>query len=110
MSTVRCRPFPDYMEAYFNTRNIENGVNWGGYSDPRYDQLSNEFLEADTVDSAREKVYELQRLVSEELPYVVLFAPQLVDIYRSSNVEFPYTESLGGIESWNGLQRTVLIE
>lgn len=102
--------FPDYMEAYFHTRNIEDGVNWGGYSDPRYDELSEQFLNDDTIEGSRNRVFEMQEFVAKDLPYVVLFSPQLVDAFRTSKLQYPYTNALGGLEFVNGLHRTVQIE
>lgn len=102
--------FPDYMEQYFHTRNIDEGVNWGGYSDPVYDQMAEEFLNDDTIEGSRTRVLKMQEFVAEDLPYVVLFSPQLVDAYRPTKLKFPYTNALGGIEFINGLHRTVQID
>ena len=102
--------FPDYMEAYFGSRNIDDGVNWGGYSNPKFDRIAEKFLGDDTIAGSRLRVMEMQELVAEDLPYVVLFTPELVDAYRPTKLKYPYTDALGGIEAVNGLHRTVLIE
>ena len=94
----------------FSPRNIEDGVNWGGYSDPRYDEMAEQFLNDDTIEGSRARVYEMQEFVAKELPYVVLFSPQLVDAYRPTKLKYPYTNALGGLEAITGLHRTVQIE
>ena len=102
--------FPDYMEAYFHSRNIEDGVNWGGYSNPKFDALAKQFLNDDTIEASRTRVLEMQEFLAEDLPYVVLFTPELIDAYRPTKLRFPYTNALGGIEFINGLHRTVQID
>lgn len=102
--------FPDYMEQYFHSRNIDDGVNWGGYSNAKYDQLAEQFLNDDTIEGSRTRIFQMQEFVAEDLPYVVLFTPELVDAYRPTKLRFPYTNALGGIEFINGMHRTVLID
>ena len=52
----------------------------------------------------------MQALLANDLPYVTLFSPQTVDVYRPSKVRFPYTETVGGIQFSNGLLTVVEIE
>jgi ABC-type transport system substrate-binding protein len=105
--------FPDYLEAFFNSRNApENlgGFNWGGYSNPEFDRLSFGLLSETDLDAARDIVNQLQAFLAEDLPYVTLFTTPILDTYRPSRIEFPYTESLGGLKDLNGLQQEVLIK
>ncbi|MGH2544605.1 MAG: ABC transporter substrate-binding protein, partial [Ardenticatenaceae bacterium] len=78
------RLYPDYLYDYFNSGNDQNGsgLNWGGYSNPTFDQLSEDLLSEDTAEGARSKIFELQDLIAEELPYVVLFSPPISEAYR----------------------------
>ncbi|MCH9009699.1 MAG: ABC transporter substrate-binding protein [Chloroflexi bacterium] len=104
--------FPSYLEEYFHSDNIGAGseVNWGGYSNPQFDVLAEALLEEQTIEGARAKVFEMQEFIAEDLPYVTLFSPPMIDAYRSTKLNFPYTESLGGIQFWNGLHKSVRIE
>ena len=38
-------------------------------------------------------------LLYDELPYVVLFNPPVLEVYRSDSISLPYTDVLGGITS-----------
>jgi hypothetical protein len=40
---------------------------------------------------------ELQVMLATEMPYVVLYNTNTIEIYRSATVEFPYTEQFGGL-------------
>ena len=100
--------FPDYVEAFFNSRhapeNEEGGYNWGGYANPEFDDLSFSLLSETSVESAREKVFKIQQYLAEDLPYVPLFTIPKLDAYRASRIDYPYITVLGGVEGANGMQ------
>lgn len=107
--------FPDYLENFFNSRhapeNEEGGLNWGGYSNPEFDVLSNELLNQTDLNAARDSVFRLQDFLATDLPYVTLFTTPILDSFRPTRVEFPYTQTLGGLTTLvNGLQQEVLIK
>ena len=105
--------FPDYLENFFNSRHspeIGGGYNWGGYANDEFDDLSLSLLSETTIQGARDKVFQLQALLAEELPYVTLFTTPKLDAYRPSRIEFPYTDVLGGIEQQSGMQQAVVIK
>ncbi len=105
--------FPDYLENFFNSRHspeIGGGYNWGGYANDQFDELSLGLLSETTIEGARDKVFQLQEFLAEELPYVPLFTTPKLDAYRPSRVEFPYTSVLGGLEQQNGMQQEVVIK
>ena len=105
--------FPDYLENFFHSRHspeIGGGYNWGGYANGQFDELSLGLLSETTIEGARDKVFQLQQFLAEELPYVPLFTTPKLDAYRPSRVEFPYTSVLGGLEQQGGMQQTVVIK
>ena len=105
--------FPDYLENFFHSRHspeIGGGYNWGGYANNQFDELSLGLLSETTIEGAREKVFQLQEFLAEELPYVPLFTTPKLDAYRPSRIEFPYTSVLGGLEQQNGMQQEVVIK
>ncbi|MCI0440934.1 MAG: ABC transporter substrate-binding protein, partial [Chloroflexi bacterium] len=106
------RLFPDYLYDYFHSGNATDGsfLNWGGYSNPQFDQLSAELLTVADIDQARSKIFELQEFLAEDMPYVVLFSPPMFEAYRPSKIQFPYTSALGGIQFYSGMQKIVLID
>jgi ABC-type transport system substrate-binding protein len=105
--------FPDYLENFFHSRHspeIGGGYNWGGYSNSQFDELSLGLLSETTIDGARDKIFQLQQFLAEELPYVTLFTTPKLDAYRPSRIEFPYTSVLGGLEQQSGMQQEALIK
>ena len=106
--------YPDYVENFFHSRhapeNEEGGYNWGGYSEPKFDDFSFSLLSETNVDSAREKMFRIQEMLAEDLPYVPLFTIPKLDTYRPSRVEYPYTEIFGGITNLTGMQTAAVIK
>ncbi len=100
--------FPDYLEAFFHSRNSElEGHNPGGYNNHEYDSLADEFLAETDLDTAREQASRMQEFLAEDLPWVVLFTTPIVETFRSERIEFPYTEYLGGLQEVGGLPSIV---
>ena len=103
--------FPDYLEAFFHSRHSDlEGYNPGGYDNPEFDGLADELLAETDLERAREQVFRLQEFLADELPYVVLFTTPIVETFRSDRIEFPYTESLGGLQEAAGLPAIVHIK
>jgi peptide/nickel transport system substrate-binding protein len=100
--------FPDYLEAFFHSRNSDlHEQNAGGYSNPEFDRLADELLSETDMEQARQQVFRMQEFLADELPYVVLFTTPILEAYRSDRLEFPYTETLGGLQNSAGLTTTV---
>jgi ABC-type transport system substrate-binding protein len=103
--------FPDYLEAFFHSRHAKgDGLNRGGYSNPEFDALAEALLVETDLDAAREQVFQMQEFLAEDLPYVVLFTTPILETYRNDRLEFPYTETLGGLQSTNGMTTTVVMK
>ncbi len=105
--------FPDYLENFFHSRHspeIGGGYNWGGYANNQFDDLALGLLTETTIEGARDKAFQLQAFLAEDLPYVPLFTTPKLDAYRPSRIEFPYTSVLGGLEQQNGMQQEVVIK
>ncbi len=62
------------------------------------------------LNAARDQVFKMQEFLADDLPYVVLFTTPLLETYRNDRLAFPYTETLGGLQSTNGLTTTVVIK
>ena len=100
--------YPDYLESFFHSRHSGlEGHNAGGYNNPEFDRLADELLAETDVEAARNLVFELQAFLAEDLPYVPLFDTPLVEAYRSDQVDYPYTHSLGGLQNASGLTTLV---
>ena len=100
--------FPDYLEAFFHSKhaNLE-GYNPGGYDNPEFDRLADQLLAETDLEEARQQVFDMQAFLAEDLPYVVLFDTPIVETYRSDRIEFPYTETWGGLQSAAGMPSLV---
>ena len=100
--------FPDYLEAFFHSKHAAlEGFNPGGYSNPDFDRLADQLLAETDLEAARKQVFEMQAFLAEDLPYVVLFDTPIVETYRSERIEFPYTETWGGLQSAAGMPSLV---
>jgi ABC-type transport system substrate-binding protein len=98
--------FPDYFESFWHSRNdtaVTGNNNTPGFYNDEYDALVDEFMATSDLGRAQELVYQMQDLLAAERPYIPLFYKQVVDLARNT-VQFPYTESLGGIENLQGMQ------
>jgi ABC-type transport system substrate-binding protein len=98
--------FPDYFESFWHSRNCtaETGnYNTPCYKNEKYDALVDEFMATADIDRAQELVYEMQLMLAEDLPYIPLFYKQIIDLAHR-RVDYPYTESLSGIERQIGFQ------
>ena len=103
--------FPDYLEAFFHSRHAEgDGLNRSGYSNPEFDALAEQLLIETDLDAARDQVFKMQEFLADDLPYVVLFTTPLLESYRSDRLTFPYTGTLGGLQSTNGMTSAVVIK
>ena len=101
-------PFPDYLEPFFHSRHSElEGHNPGGYSNPEFDRLADQLLAETDLETARQQVFEMQEFLAADLPYVVLFDTPIIETYRSQRIEFPYTESWGGLQAASGMPTLV---
>ncbi len=93
-------PFADHMASFFSCDETElGGFNAGGYCSDEFQALIDEFNVETDLDKALESVFQQQELLAEDLPYVILFTTPIVEAYRSSAIQFPYTENLDGLQT-----------
>jgi len=103
--------FPDYVRDFFHSERSGLGdLNAGGYSNPEFDKLADEIKTCDTFESCKKVADEIQKVLAEELPYVVLFDTGIIEAYRAAAVEYPYTDTLGGLQYVNGLPALVHVK
>lgn len=101
--------YPDYLENFFTTANdsANGGFNTPGYSNPDYDALGEQLLAETDIDDAAEIVKEMDAIIAEDVPYVVLFTTQILEVFQS-DLEFPFTQTLDGLQNFRGLPGSVL--
>jgi peptide/nickel transport system substrate-binding protein len=85
-------PFPDHVSEFFETAGDSalGGNNTPGYSNPDFDALADQFRSVTDVDEARSLIREMDAILAEDLPYVVLFTTPIIEPYRT-NLVFPFT-------------------
>ena len=75
------------------------GFNTPGYNDADFEALSGEFDVATDLATARTICADMEKNISENLPYIVLFSTPITDAWRA-NVVFPIEDVLGGINGF----------
>jgi ABC-type transport system substrate-binding protein len=98
--------FPDYYESFWHSRNdtaTTGNNNTPGFNNAEYDAVIDEFMSTSDLERARELIFEAQMILADQRPYICLFYKQTNDL-ASRNVQYPYTETLGGIEFQSGMQ------
>jgi peptide/nickel transport system substrate-binding protein len=99
--------FPNHLCQFFL-------VEWGteffaftGYTSDELSALCQDFMTTDDLNHAQELGYQMQTILATDLPYMYLFSNPVQDAYNIANVEYPYTEVLGGLENLYGMQINV---
>jgi peptide/nickel transport system substrate-binding protein len=96
---------PDHYESFWTTNGSSNEL---GYSNKEYDASVAKYMRAQTEDAAKEILWnEIEPSLAENLPYIILFDTPVLEFYRSASVEYPFTDSLGGIQYQNGMSEMV---
>ncbi len=84
--------------SFFHSR--EDAVTGGGFNNPgynseRFDAVADAFEAATDIESAAELTMEMDLILAEDLPYVVLFRTPIIEAYFA-NVQFPAEVIMGG--------------
>jgi len=106
--------YPAYLCDLFYSENdtlLSGGYNTTGYNDPAFDTLCDTFLSQSDPQLAQEQAHLLQEMLAEDQPYLPLFYPLAVDLWRSK-VILPYLPDFEGLVGQGGFQTDarVLIE
>ncbi len=95
--------FPSFHGAFFGTGGGSNNTQ---YSSEEYDALVAAYDATQDLDEAREILWEMERLIARDKPHIPLFDTPILEFYNNS-VDFPFTETLSGLQFINGAQGTV---
>ena len=96
---------PDYLRAFFHSRNDKTrGWNMSGYKNPDFDMIADESAGAMVREKRRELIWEMQRIIMRDIPYLPLYNPNLVEGVRKDKFT-GWVETLGGIgNTWSFCQ------
>ena len=95
--------FPTFHGSFFKTGGGDNNTQ---YSSEAYDEQSAAFDAAQTEEEALEAMWEMERLIATDKPHIPLFDTGILEFYNN-RVEYPFTETLSGLQFLSGLQSSV---
>ncbi len=89
-------PGPSLIAFFHSSSRVEaGGLNATGYSSADFDAAAERFLASRTMAEAARLTREMERIVSEDLPYVTLYRPAVIEAFGSA-VTFPVDAIMGG--------------
>jgi ABC-type transport system substrate-binding protein len=86
---------PDYHRWMFATDGAANST---GYSAPEFDAELAAYQSAAAPEEAKSALWAMEQAVARDLPYLVLYHPEIIEAYRSDRVGFGEHGVLGGIQ------------
>jgi ABC-type transport system substrate-binding protein len=91
--------FPTFHDSFFHSRNlaeVNTGNNSVGYENPALDQLAEALYEVNTSEEAKEILWQLEAIIDQDLPYIVLNELKAIEVV-SSRLDLPFNQTLGGL-------------
>ena len=74
---------PSYVRTFFHSANDKpRGWNMSGYRNPVFDRLGDASIKEMDRDNRRKILWEMQRIIGEDLPYIPLYNPTVVEGVR----------------------------
>ena len=88
---------PDYLRNFFiSTNNKPRGWNMSGYNNPAFDKIANKSAETMDRDQRRKLIWEMQKIIMGNVPYMPLYNPKLIEATRKGKFA-GWVQMLGGI-------------
>ncbi len=101
--------FPDHLADFFDSRADSatfGGYNIPGYSNPDIDRLGDRLKAETDLNEAAAIARQMDDLLAEEVPYVVLFTTPVLEAFRTT-LDFPSTSALDGLQNFGALTGSV---
>jgi peptide/nickel transport system substrate-binding protein len=77
---------PDWMRSFFHSsQNKPKGYNMSGYTNPDFDRIADESARSIDREKRRKLVWEMQRLVLKDVPYIPLYIPDMIEAVREGS-------------------------
>ncbi len=95
---------PDYQLLALSCLGIELGANFPGYCNEAFDELYFAQRYTYVPEERREYVYELQRMVHDEVPWIQLVFINSYEAYNNELFDFGITDSQWQGWGWYGMQ------
>jgi ABC-type transport system substrate-binding protein len=87
---------PDYHEVLFAK---DGAMNNTGYNSGKFAKALTAYQGALTTQAAFEALWDMERTLAHDLPYLPLYTDVIAEAYRSDRVRFEIGESPGGIQA-----------
>ena len=101
---------PTFHESFFAGKNdtlVNDGNNNMGFNDPDFNTLVEEFNRATTFEEAYDIMWQMEDILFDKKPYILLFDTGIIEAYRSAAIQYPFTETLSGLQFGNGFSSLV---
>ena len=86
---------PAYYRWFFAPDGLANST---GYSDEEFAAELAEYEQASDLQVAKSALWQMERILAQDLPYLVLYHPEIAEAYRSDRLDFGIRNVLGGIQ------------
>ena len=74
---------PDYLRNFFiSTNDKRRGWNMSGYNNPAFDKIANQSARTMNRDERRKLIWEMQKIIMGDVPYMPLYNPKLIEAAR----------------------------
>jgi ABC-type transport system substrate-binding protein len=75
---------PDYVRNFFHSSNDKpQGWNMSGYNNPEFDKIADQSVREMDQEKRRRLLWDMQRILLEDVPYVPLYNPMLLEAVRT---------------------------
>jgi len=86
---------PGFHSVFFAADGVMNNT---GYDSPRFAEELARYEGSYNTDEARRALWAMEAILSEDLPYLLLYASSITEGYRSDRVTYRHVDVLGGIQ------------
>jgi ABC-type transport system substrate-binding protein len=87
---------PGYYRPFFAANGVMNNT---GYSSEAFERALADYERAFTTESAKKALWQMEQTLAADLPYLLLYTPQITEIFRSDRVSFDLEDGLGGLQA-----------
>jgi peptide/nickel transport system substrate-binding protein len=102
---------PTFHESFFAGKNdtlVNDGNNNMGFNDPDFNAAVEAFNRATTFEEAYDIMWQMEDILFDKKPYILLFDTGIIEAYRSASIMYPFTETLSGLQFGNGMSSFVM--
>jgi len=95
--------FPSFHCSFFCTGGDSNNTQ---YTNEEFDAAADAFDAAQSEEDAFAAMWEMERLIARDKPHIPLFDTGILEFYNN-RVQYPFTETLSGLQFLSGMQSSV---